>query len=488
METLVKMREDLSIKIKRLTMSDVDFAEWAVKQEAIRRLEIVREHEETAKKVKAIRDKEIAESKKLLEAERERRAAQGIIMRAIPERPGKEPTVSIEKIAAMDRKQIEEWLQLKLAKIRSKGHDDHKTIISHMKDVIEKAALTEVAIKAKALKRGVDKAREAGVAEEIIVKEYNTKIAELYAPQIEKRKEALRQEIKALKDAKVKEEDIVKYYNIRIAAINKEVPTLALLEPVIPPSMKEFIAAMKKDIPGISYDTTLLEEHTSREEAIQIHYDKLLTMAQAMEDSKFAIKQVGNARIRAMNAENDAYDRARMLLKKQATLSMAQEINSGLSALYESGLAKNKTIFYAMKALAISEAIISANLAANKVTGQLGVMGIPLSAVIYASAMMRVAAIAAQQPGYAEGGVVTPYGSQGKSVTVAENGPELIVPLSRGRAVPVEMKGGGQQPIVNLSIQAIDTQSGIDFLMKNKSTIGNAILGASADNHPVRRN
>ena len=67
---------------------------------------------------------------------------------------------------------------------------------------------------------------------------------------------------------------------------------------------------------------------------------------------------------------------------------------------------------------------------------------------------------------------------------------EAVIPLSRGRSIPVEMKGGGEsQRIVNvsLSVSAIDAANTYSFLNKNKGMIASMLQGAIKDNHPLRR-
>ena len=65
---------------------------------------------------------------------------------------------------------------------------------------------------------------------------------------------------------------------------------------------------------------------------------------------------------------------------------------------------------------------INANLAATKVMGQTGVFGIPLSAMIYAQAMMNVAMISAQTAqGYASGGEIKGYSPHKKADNIRIN-------------------------------------------------------------------
>ena len=77
----------------------------------------------------------------------------------------------------------------------------------------------------------------------------------------------------------------------------------------------------------------------------------------------------------------------------------------------------------------------------------------------------------------------TPMAASGGEIDrptiVGENGPELFVPSRRGSVIPNiqagQYSGGGASTVYNgpyiANMNAIDTQSGIQFLSKNKSTI-----------------
>jgi hypothetical protein len=64
---------------------------------------------------------------------------------------------------------------------------------------------------------------------------------------------------------------------------------------------------------------------------------------------------------------------------------------------------------------------------------------------------------------------------------------EAIVPLPDGRRIPVEMRGGKSTTFNNLTIQAIDTQSGYAFLKQHSREIMSLMQVSSRNNHPYRR-
>jgi phage-related minor tail protein len=66
---------------------------------------------------------------------------------------------------------------------------------------------------------------------------------------------------------------------------------------------------------------------------------------------------------------------------------------------------------------------------------------------------------------------------------IGEAGPELFVPNTNGTVVPNDALGGNI--VVNLNLSAIDTQSGVEFLVKNRATITGVIQSAFNRNAKV---
>lgn len=73
--------------------------------------------------------------------------------------------------------------------------------------------------------------------------------------------------------------------------------------------------------------------------------------------------------------------------------------------------------------------------------------------------------------GFAEGGSTARSGQ--KPILVGEKGPEIFFPGKSGAVLPNDKLGGGSSEplVVNFNINAIDTQTGSEFLMKNKAMI-----------------
>ena len=84
-------------------------------------------------------------------------------------------------------------------------------------------------------------------------------------------------------------------------------------------------------------------------------------------------------------------------------------------------------------------------------------------------------AISGAIPTFARGGIVTR-----PTLAMVGEVPEKITPLS-------QMAGAGPPMTVNLTIQAIDTQTGMDFLLRNRGAISSALQQSMRENNPVGR-
>jgi hypothetical protein len=71
--------------------------------------------------------------------------------------------------------------------------------------------------------------------------------------------------------------------------------------------------------------------------------------------------------------------------------------------------------------------------------------------------------------GFANGGIVP----GNKPSIVGERGPEMFVPNTTGRIVSNEQLNSdmGGSTVVNFNLTSIDTQTGVEFLLKNKPSI-----------------
>jgi hypothetical protein len=78
---------------------------------------------------------------------------------------------------------------------------------------------------------------------------------------------------------------------------------------------------------------------------------------------------------------------------------------------------------------------------------------------------------------FADGGNTAKAGR--KPILVGERGPELFMPGQAGNVVPNEQLNSSGDPLtVNFTLNAIDTQTGVQFLLENKRVITGVIQEA----------
>jgi hypothetical protein len=111
-----------------------------------------------------------------------------------------------------------------------------------------------------------------------------------------------------------------------------------------------------------------------------------------------------------------------------------------------------------------------------------------LTAAVTANTAALAANSASNVVGMASGGMITePIVGQGlrtgTSYMLGESGPELVTPMSQADG----LGGSRSETNVMLNINAIDTRSGVDFLMKHRDTIENQLAGSITSNRVGRR-
>lgn len=165
-----------------------------------------------------------------------------------------------------------------------------------------------------------------------------------------------------------------------------------------------------------------------------------LTQVGLQEEQKFQI--IEKYRLMDIVAEQ-----ARTTSKLQMASTFMGNMASISEAIYTLTGEKSQAAFNAYKAFKISETIINTYSAAMGAYNSLSsipyvgpALGVAAAAAAIGAGMKQVAAIKAERPkAMAEGGIV----SRPTNAIIGERGPEAVIPLSRGRAVPVEMSGGG---------------------------------------------
>jgi lambda family phage tail tape measure protein len=160
-------------------------------------------------------------------------------------------------------------------------------------------------------------------------------------------------------------------------------------------------------------------------------------------------------------------------LGEQAFVSVTQNLESALDRFVETG----KLSFSDLARSIISDLIkIELKAQATSIFKSSG-LGDLLSGFFGGSSSSPAFGSTAFWGGKADGGDV----SGSSSYMVGERGPELFIPKSSGTVIPnnkLGSMGGGPQVVYNgpyiANLQAIDTQSGIQFLAKNKQAVWSA--------------
>jgi len=176
-------------------------------------------------------------------------------------------------------------------------------------------------------------------------------------------------------------------------------------------------------------------------------------------------QQIADERKRLRDA-----DVAAQTLAMQNQAAVAGAFSQLMSDLYDAGGKKSMALFNLMKAGAIAEAIINANLAFTKALTMGPILGPIMAGIVFASAMVHVATIAAQKPPkMAAGGILT----SPQTITAGEAGPEAIIPLDR-----LGLSSGGRTVVFNMNITGgvwtMDPGQARDFFRSNARYIKEA--------------
>tara|TARA_R110000796_G_scaffold98347_1_gene205770 strand:+ start:713 stop:2836 length:2124 start_codon:yes stop_codon:yes gene_type:complete len=170
----------------------------------------------------------------------------------------------------------------------------------------------------------------------------------------------------------------------------------------------------------------------------------------------FANEADGDAVLkRKLKASDTAYDKSVMDLQIARAGAIATMATDTAKTLNEQGLIS----FDAMRAIAISEAIINTYVGATKAIAQGGIFGAVLAGIVLAAGFAQVYKIKNMKPPKREfGGPV----SKGREFMVGERGPELFTPNQSGNITANNKLSGPTN--INFNIQANDA-AGFDQLL-----------------------
>lgn len=168
-------------------------------------------------------------------------------------------------------------------------------------------------------------------------------------------------------------------------------------------------------------------ESQTKIEQLQQQYDAERTMLEEHGQSTVATDQYYQGLMYAERQRLRDIDTAAQQAAMQNQATVAAGFSSLMSALYEQGGKQSMALFALMKAGAIAEAIINANLAFTKALTMGPIIGPVMAGIVFASAMVHVAQIASQEVAMAKGGIVT----SPTHALIGEAGPEAVIPLDR---------------------------------------------------------
>ena len=231
--------------------------------------------------------------------------------------------------------------------------------------------------------------------------------------------------------------------------------------------IKQIIKLKQSEVPIVNQQTDALKKQMTWKQAE--HGLEVLRTDQAgyLNDKlaeQYASYGQGQMLMFEMSREDSEYHRMRMAQKEAemqiqqqlmlTSLSMAKQTGD---ILYEQGVMG----FDAMRALAFTEAIINAKVAATKALAQGGIWGTVAAASIYANAIARAYEIKNMKPPPRRemGGSV----SSGQTYLVGERGPEMFTPNMSGNITSNKDLGGTTN--ITFNIQANDAR-GFDQLLQ----------------------
>lgn len=217
-------------------------------------------------------------------------------------------------------------------------------------------------------------------------------------------------------------------------------------------------------------------------EAENLEHANKMRDLQAYRDQELADTISAN---QAIERETNRHEAAKAEIRAQYSLQSLAMAGSTASQLYDllkqsgeqqSSLAK--AAFLVSKAIAVAEIIMQTNVAAAKAKGQLGIFGLPMSAIILATGYSQAAMVAGLAIAGAreKGGPVWPGGT----FLVGEKGPELFTPSASGTIIPNNALGGTGKGANVTYAPVINIDSRTDQAEVHKLVVG-AVQQGNAD-------
>jgi hypothetical protein len=179
-------------------------------------------------------------------------------------------------------------------------------------------------------------------------------------------------------------------------------------------------------------------------QAEDAYHASALEKLQIFHDTKLENVALANSLIKEENARHEQEMSDMQASRDMQSLSMFGETSDALYGLMQQAgqeqSALGKAAFLASKAIAVAEIIMQTNVAATKAEGQLGIFGLPMSAVILATGYARAGMVAGQAIASAEGGYDIPAGTNPMTQLHEK---EMVLPRAQADVIRSLASGGG---------------------------------------------
>ncbi len=192
----------------------------------------------------------------------------------------------------------------------------------------------------------------------------------------------------------------------------------------------------------------------------EVGSEDFLAAEQALADKRVELRKDADDKItkqtdQAAKKQQALADAARAMSLSGAA-ALGNELNQIIEQSGKEGTGIAKALFLANKALAVAQIIMDTQVGAAKAVGQLGVFGIPASALIEATGFARAGIVAGLAVGgsFENGGIVGGSSFSGDRVSARVNSGEMI--LNRGQQTKLfnmaNSGGGGGSSTPNVTI------------------------------------
>lgn len=168
-----------------------------------------------------------------------------------------------------------------------------------------------------------------------------------------------------------------------VKAYRKQLATISALKEIEKKQAPEILTA--GGLPGELAEVVAMQ---NRIDKMKEFYDKKIEIAEAAGIRESEITKIKTQKDIALEMQTNQ-------MRIASAVSTAAIMSNTLQSLYIASGEKHKALFYAFKAFAVGQAIVSAHLGAAKALGIMGPLGIPMAKLVLTMGYAQAAAIAA---------------------------------------------------------------------------------------------